>query len=64
MHDITIHFLGGINIILEDCNENCVNSLSKWLDDKDQNETFKINIPDINRTKCIRKELILFVDID
>ncbi|MCY6957835.1 hypothetical protein [Clostridium brassicae] len=62
MHEITIYFLDGSNLKFGECNEKCVESLVKWLD-SDIRETFKIDIPNLDITKCIRKELITFVDI-
>ncbi len=49
--------------MLEECNEECTKALVKWLD-SDTKETFKVDIPISNRTKCFRKGLITFVDID
>lgn len=62
MHNITIYFVGGTSILLEGTPEEATNKLIDWLDG-DTNETFKINIPAANKTTCVRKELILFVDV-
>lgn len=63
MHDITIYFVGGSKIILKDCSDECANNIVKWLDG-DSKETYKIDITSKNRTKVLRKELVLFMDVD
>lgn len=63
MHDITIYFVGGSSIILQECDDKVASSIGTWLDN-DSLKTFRIDIPNINRTKLIRKELVLFIDID
>ena len=62
MKNITIYYSGG-NVVLQDCNDECVDAIIKWLDNS-KSETFKIDVPSTNRTKIFRKDLILFVDID
>ena len=63
MHNIEIYFVGGTHCLLVDVSEECANKLVEWLDNKEDTSTFKVNIPSSNKTKVLRKELILFVDI-
>lgn len=63
MHDITIYFVGGDRVTLKDCSDEFTNEIVKWLD-RDSKETYKIDITSKNRTKVLRKELILFIDVD
>ena len=63
MHDITIYFVGGTNIRLEECDDDFASKIDMWLTD-DALKVFRIDIPKHNRTKVIRKDLVLFIDID
>lgn len=63
MHKIIIYFVGGSSVVLQECDDKVVKNILEWLEDDDL-KVFKINIPDFNRTKAIRKDLILFIDIE
>lgn len=60
MHDISIYFVGGTNITINEISNSTVNSFVDWIENEKVKETFKIDIPSANKTTCIRKELILF----
>lgn len=63
MHDVTIYFVGGSSIALQECSDKVASDIGTWLND-DSLKTFRIDIPNFNRTKLIRKDLILFIDIE
>lgn len=63
MHNITIYFVGGTSVRLEECDDNFTSKINAWLTD-DSLKVFKVDIPTYNRTKLIRKDLVLFIDID
>lgn len=62
MHNVVIYFVGGTSIILEEMNDVSCNDLVAWLD-SDLKSTIRIDVPTNNKTKVIRKDLILFIDI-
>lgn len=63
MHDISIYFVGGANITINEISESVANKFVDWIEDDNKKETFKIDIPSANKTTCIRKELILFFNV-
>lgn len=63
MHEISIYFVGGTNITINEISDSTVNKFLIWIENEKAKETFKINIPSFNKTTCIRKELILFFNV-
>ncbi|WP_338627634.1 hypothetical protein QJR52_07060 [Clostridium baratii] len=62
MHDINIYFIGGTRDEIKDCTEEATRNIVDWLD-SNENRTFKIDIPTVNKTICFRKENILFIEV-
>lgn len=63
MHNVTIYFVGGTSVRLEECDDNFCFKIDEWLTD-DSLKVFRVDIPTYNRTKLIRKALVLFIDVD
>lgn len=63
MQNITINFVGGSKMTLQECTAEFVDDIVKWLN-SDSKETYTIDMPFINKTKILRKEPILFIDIE
>ena len=63
MHDIDIHYAGGISMHITGLTDEAIEELVEWLDDDNNKKTLKLDFPNHNKTSCFRKELILSVDI-
>lgn len=61
--NIEIYFVGGTCSQWTDVPKETVNKLVKWLDNKDDTTTFKATFINHKKTTCLRKELILSIDI-
>lgn len=61
--NIQIHFVGGTSSQWTDVPKETVDNLVKWLDNKNDTTTFKVTYTNHKRTTCLRKELILSIDI-
>lgn len=63
MNDIEIYFVGGTSSVWTDISKEATDNMVRWLDDKDDTKTLKFNFTNHNKLACLRKELILFINI-
>jgi len=63
MKDIEIYFIGGTSCRLYEVLEESTDKLVEWLDNNEDTHTFKIDINSAKKTKILRKEMILFIDV-
>ena len=62
-HKITIYFVGGTSVTYSKCDDETATSIMKWLED-DELKIFRLDTHKEEKKSLIRKELVLFVDID
>lgn len=63
MKKVTVYFVGGTNVTFSKCDKECVENIEKFLVD-DNLKLFKVNGVNERKETILRKDLILFVDID